>query len=402
MIYQPLSPKQKIAMLWWLQEEYRHRDGIICDGAVRSGKTMSLAVGFLLWSMTQFSGQVFAFCGKTIESLRRNLVNLIPEWLGGIFTFEFRRQENLVLVRKGETVNYYYLFGGRDQSSAGLIQGITLAGVLLDEVVLMPRSFVEQAVARCSVPNSKVFFSCNPESPGHWFYGEWVEKAAEKRLLRLQFTMEDNPALTPEVRERYARMYAGQFYRRFVLGQWCAAQGLVYPFQPEEVTADSLSGPLRYYISVDYGTRNPCSMGLWAVDLGGRALRLREYYHDSRKAGEQRTDGEYYEALCALAADNPISAVVVDPSALSFLTLIRRAGRFSLRKADNRVLDGIRTVGEYLKNGRLKVHPRCTSLLEELSRYRWDQEAAEDRPVKENDHAMDEMRYFVMTILRKL
>ena len=143
-------------------------------------------------------------------------------------------------------------------------------------------------------------------------------------------------------------------------------------------------------------------MGLWAVDLGGRALRLREYYHDSRKAGEQRTDGEYYEALCALAADNPISAVVVDPSALSFLTLIRRAGRFSLRKADNRVLDGIRTVGEYLKNGRLKVHPRCTSLLEELSRYRWDQEAAEDRPVKEYDHAMDEMRYFVMTILRKL
>ena len=402
MNYQPLSDKQKLAMLWWLRPENQGYDGIICHGAVRSGKTLSMAVGFFLWSMTQFTGQTFALCGKTIESLRRNLVNLIPTWLGGIFTFEERRSENLLLVRNGETVNYYYLFGGRDEGSAALIQGITLAGVLLDEVVLMPRSFVEQAVARCSVPNSKIFFNCNPESPNHWFYREWLEQSEEKRLLALAFTMGDNPALTPEVRARYARMYTGQFYRRFVLGQWCAAQGLIYPFEPEEITANSLSGPLRYFISVDYGTRNPCSMGLWAVDTGGRALRVREYYHDSRKTGEQYTDGEYYQALCALAADKPISAVVVDPSALSFLTLIRRAGRFSLRKADNRVLDGIRTVGEYLKTGRLKVHPRCTSLLEELGRYRWDSQAPEDRPVKEDDHAMDEMRYFVMTILRKL
>lgn len=406
MYYKPLSPRQKTAMLWWCGRDTQHFDGVICDGAVRSGKTMALAVGFLLWSMTQFDGAVFALCGRTIESLRRNLTSLLPQWLEGIFSFTEHRQENRIQVRWGEVENTYYLFGGKDESSAGLIQGITLSGVLLDEVALMPRSFVEQAVARCSVAGSRLFFSCNPEGPGHWFYREWICQAQEKNILYLHFTQADNPALTPQLRQRYRRFYRGLFYQRFVLGRWCAAGGLIYPFSREEVTANSLPpGPKSYYISLDYGTRNPCSMGLWAVVRGRTgpvALRLREYYFDSRREGRQKTDGEYYEDLCTLAGEDPIQEVVVDPSALSFITLIRQKGRFRVRPAKNQVLPGIRLVGEYLRTGKIKIHPSCADALRELENYRWEEDPGEDRPRKEEDHAMDEIRYFAATVLQRL
>jgi PBSX family phage terminase large subunit len=404
MHYGPLSQKQKTAMLWWARPETEDYDAVICDGAIRSGKTLALTVGFVLWSMARFENQVFAMCGKTIESLRRNVVSLLPKWLAGEFQITDHRQENRITITRGDVTNSYYLFGGRDESSYMSIQGITLAGTLLDEVVLMPRSFVEQTMARCSVPGSRLFFSCNPETPGHWFYREWIQQAECRNALYLHFTLDDNMALDPEVKARYGRMYTGAFYRRYVLGQWCSLQGLVYPLEPESVTAETLpKEPVSYYISVDYGTRNPCSMGLWAVETRtGYALRLREYYYDSRSQGGQKTDEEYYEALCQLAGDTPVSQVVVDPSALSFLTVIRRHGRFSVKKANNDVISGIRTVGEYLKSGRVKIHPCCKDTLLEMQRYRWANEEGQDKPVKEQDHAMDDMRYFVMTILRRL
>ncbi len=403
MNYGALSRKQRTAMLWWCQEATRDYDAIICDGAIRSGKTLSMTVGFVLWSMSCFEDQVFALCGKTVESLRRNVVSLLPRWLEGEFSIQERRQDNCVLISRGGVSNTYYLFGGRDESSAAHIQGITLAGALLDEVALMPRSFVEQAVARCSVAGSRLFFSCNPESPGHWFYREWIQQAEQRCALYLHFTLGDNLSLDPAVRARYERLYTGQFYRRYVLGQWCAAQGLVYPFRREEVVSETMpQEPVSWYISVDYGTRNPCSMGLWAMEARtGRALRRQEYYYDSRIHGQQKTDAEYYEELVRLAGDRPISAVVVDPSALSFITLIRQEGRFSVKKASNNVLEGIRTVGGYLKNGRIKIHPDCENTLRELTLYRWEEAEDRDRPVKEQDHAMDDMRYFAMTILRR-
>ncbi len=404
MHYTALSRKQKTAMLWWCGAQTERYDAVICDGAIRSGKTLAMTVGFVLWSMASFDGQVFALCGKTIESLRRNVTNLLSRWLEGEFEIQERRQDNCITISRCGVANTYYLFGGRDEGSYAHIQGITLAGALLDEVVLMPRSFVEQTIARCSVAGSRLFFSCNPGSPGHWFYREWIQEADRHNALYLHFTLEDNPALDPAVKARYARVYTGQFYRRYVLGQWCAAQGLVYPFDRAEVTSEALPRePVSWYISVDYGTRNPCSMGLWAVeDRTGRALRLREYYFDSRKEGKQQTDEEYYEALCRLAGDHSISAVVVDPSALSFITVIRRAGRFPVRKANNDVLGGIRTVGGCLKSGRVKIHPNCADTLRELENYRWEQDGDLDRPIKEQDHAMDDMRYFVMTILRRI
>ena len=213
-----------LAMTWWNRPGLKAHDGIICHGAVRSGKTVAMAVGFFLWSMGSFDHATFALCGKTVGALRRNILKNLPQWLGELFQIRESRSDNkLVLSDKTGRENTYYLFGGKDESSCQLIQGITLSGVLLDEAALMPQSFVEQACARCSEAGSKLWFNCNPEGPEHWLYKQWILKAEEKNLLCLHFTMNDNPSLSDKIRRRYENLYTGVFYRRFILGQWYMA-----------------------------------------------------------------------------------------------------------------------------------------------------------------------------------
>lgn len=388
-------------MTWWNRPDFKKYDALICDGAVRSGKTLSMVNGFFLWSMACFHGATFALCGKSISSLRRNVVSQLQDWLGGVVSILDKRSQNKLIVSAGNGhINTYYLFGGQDEDSYKDIQGITLAGALLDEAALMRRSFVEQACARCSVSGSRLWFNCNPEGPEHWFFKEWIQKAAHKNALRLHFTMEDNPALDPVVRLRYERLYTGVFYRRYILGQWCMAQGLIYPFEREMLTAKNLPSTGTYYISVDYGTQNPFSAGLWCV-AGDRAVRLREYYYSGRERGVMLTDEEYYEKLQALADGLPIRQVVIDPSAASMIAVIRRHGAFSVRKAKNEVLPGIRFVSSLLQAGAVQIAPACRDTLREFSLYCWENAAAQDRPKKENDHAMDDIRYFCATILRR-
>ncbi len=400
-MYQSFSKRQLLAMTWWNRPGLKDREGILCDGAIRSGKTLSMVTGFFLWSMTCFDGCCFGLCGKTIGALRRNIVIHIPKWLGDVVDVRESRSENKLTVtdRAGKT-NTYYLFGGEDESSYKVIQGITLAGVLLDEAALMPRSFVEQACARCSVAGSKLWFNCNPEGPEHWLYKEWIQKARQKNLLHLHFTMADNPGLDPAIQARYEAMYTGVFYRRYVLGQWCMAEGLVYDFQPERHIAKELPQSGHYYISVDYGTRNPFSAGLWCVSEG-RAVRIREFYHSGRDSGKMLTDEQYYRELEILAGDLPVEFVVVDPSAASFIATIRAHGRFSVRKARNEVLGGIRLVAEMLREGCLQFAPACKDAIREFSLYRWEENGETDRVQKENDHAMDDIRYFCATVLRR-
>ena len=319
-----LSPKQRQVMLWW-QKNY---DAIICDGAVRSGKTFCMGVAFLLWAMTCFHGRQFALCGKTIGALRRNLLyDALPEVERVGVRCEERRSENSFTLRWGGRSNRFLLFGGQDEGSAALIQGVTLAGLLLDEAALMPRSFVEQACARCSVPGSKLWFNCNPEGPEHWFYREWILKAEERRALYLHFTMEDNPGLDEAVRERYQRLYSGIFYRRFVLGEWVTAEGRVYDFFDRRRDAAPVPpGRMEAWrVSVDYGTVNPTSMGLWGR-RNGVWYRVKEFYYDSRREGRQKTDAEYVRDLRALCGGKRVERVIVDPSAASFLAALRKAG----------------------------------------------------------------------------
>ena len=387
------SPKQREVMDWWK----RDYDAVICDGAVRSGKTLCMGVAFLLWAMSGFHGQQFALCGQTIGALRRNLLHEVLEEARGMgMRCEERRSDNSITVHWGGRSNRFLLFGGRNEGSAALIQGMTLAGLLLDEAALMPRSFVEQACARCSVPGSKLWFNCNPEGPEHWFYREWILKAEERKALYLHFTMEDNPSLAESVRQRYRRLYTGVFYRRFILGEWAAAEGRIYDFFDRERDAAPApqGGMEAWRVSVDYGTVNPTSMGLWGR-RNGVWYRVKEFYYDSRREGRQKTDAEYVRDLRALCGGKRVERVIVDPSAASFLAALRQAG-FPVKAADNRVLDGIRVTAGMLRERRIVLCEPCADCLREMSLYRW--ESGKEAPRKENDHAMDEMRYFAMDL----
>lgn len=395
------SPKQKRVMCWWgPQSADRHYDAIICDGAVRSGKTLCMGLSFVCWAMASFRGAQFAFCGKSVVSLRRNLLQELTSTLEELgFRCRERRSENLVVIGRNGRENRFYLMGGKDEGSAAFIQGVTLAGVLLDEAALMPRSFVEQAIARCSVQGSRLWFNCNPEGPQHWFYQEWILKRETRNALYLHFTMEDNPSLSARIRQRYRSSYSGAFYRRFILGEWTAAKGLVYDFfDPARDAVPRPGGKMeQYVISVDYGTANPCSFGLWGL-REGVWYRMEEYYYASRKTGVQLTDQEYVRALQALADGREIRSVVADPSAASFITALRQAG-FHVVKANNDVLSGIRITADLLKRGRIAICEGCEDCLREIAMYRWSEETeGRDAPHKDNDHAMDDMRYFAVTV----
>lgn len=400
--FKPFSRKQKQVLTWWLPESgVADAEGIICDGAIRSGKTVCMALAYVQWSMASFNGQNFGMCGKTVGSFRRNVLSVLKQMLlSRGYKLSDRRSENLVTISRGAVTNYYYVFGGKDEGSQDLIQGITLTGVLLDEVVLMPQSFVEQATGRCSVAGSKFWFNCNPEGPEHWFKKEWIDKLDEKKMLYLHFTQEDNLSLAEEVKARYRAMYTGIFYRRFVLGEWCVAEGLIYQFDKDLHIAKELPKVGTWYISVDYGTLNPFSAGLWCVN-SGRAVRVAEYYHSGRGTNRQMTDEEYYTKLEELAGERSIYHVIVDPSAASFIATIRKHGRFSVRKARNEVLDGIRLTAAMLQTGVITIGAGCKDAIREFGLYRWDEKGEQDKPIKENDHAMDEIRYFCSTVMRR-
>ena len=404
MKYAVFSPRSLLTMTWWQTERYKDKDAIICDGSIRSSKTVSMSIGFILWSCSCFNGKTFAICGKTIESLRRNVITQLPTLFEGLCKITERKSENLMVVSLDGRVNKYYLFGGKDEGSAALIQGMTLAGVMFDEVALMPRSFVEQALARCSVEGSKFWFNCNPDSPEHWFYKEWIQKHKEKNALYLHFTMKDNNSLSEKVKKRYENMYSGVFYDRFIRGLWVVAEGLVYDFFQSKketiIKTVDMNGYNEFYVSIDYGTINPCSMGLWGVNSEG-AARIRESYFDSRKEGRQRTDEEHYQALVELVEDLPITRVIVDPSAASFIECIRRHGEFRVKPAINSVIDGIRITSSLLNAGMIRIDPSCKDCIREFGLYRWDEKKTADTVLKENDHAMDEVRYFCNTVLRK-
>lgn len=399
MRFETFSQTQLKALTWWSDSSpYRELDAIICDGAVRSGKTLCMGLSFVCWATRRFDGERFAMCGRTISSIRRNLLSALLPVLSDIgFSVEDRVSKNQIVIGYRGRHNTFYLFGGKDEASQALIQGVTLAGALLDEAALMPRSFVEQACARCSVSGSKLWFNCNPENPWHWFYSEWIKKTDEKRALYLHFNLEDNPALSRKVIQRYRAMFSGVFYRRFILGEWVAAEGRIYDFFDETMLQKPPEGCTRYAMSCDYGTANPFSLGLWGCK-NGVWYRLREYYYDSRKAGRQKTDAEYVAETKRLAGDLKLSYIVVDPSAASFIEALARADMPAV-KADNDVVAGIRTTADMLKNGRLVICRGCADAVREFGLYCWGESAGgRDAPVKHNDHAMDEIRYFAVSV----
>lgn len=430
--FSPFSRKQKQVLTWWCKDSPVHdKDGIIADGAIRSGKTVSMSLSFVMWAMSTFNGQNFAMCGKTIGSFRRNVLFWLKLMLKSRgYSVTDRRADNLIIIRKGDTENYFYIFGGKDERSQDLIQGITLAGVFFDEVALMPESFVNQATGRCSVEGSKFWFNCNPDGPYHWFKTNWIDKstgylgkeqveqirkkAAEegkdpglKEILYLHFTMDDNLSLSEEIKARYRSMYIGVFFKRYILGLWAAAEGVIYDMFDLEKHVKNIKEFFQIlvngnrYVSCDYGTQNATVFLLWNKGIDGKWYCIREYYYSGRDKGKQKTDAEYADDLKKWLDGTRIKAMIVDPSAASFIAELRKRG-YKVIKANNDVLDGIRLVGMLLNLEMLIFSSSCTETIKEFASYIWDEKAAEhgeDKPVKQHDHGCDAVRYFVSTVL---
>lgn len=402
--FKPFSVKQKKVLTWWCKDSpVKDKDGIVADGAIRSGKTLCMSLSFVLWAMSTFNQQNLGMAGKTIGSFRRNVLFWLKLMLKSRkYHVIDHRTDNMIEVSKNGVTNYFYIFGGKDERSQDLIQGITLAGMFFDEVALMPESFVNQATGRCSVDGSKYWFNCNPDNPRHWFKLNWIDKAKEKNLVYLHFTMDDNLSLSPKIKQRYRSMYVGVFFKRFIEGIWCVADGLVYSMFDEDkhvIHGECPYSPM-HHVSIDYGTVNPFSAGMWGFD-GKRAIRERELYYNGREKGVRLDDETYYQKLKELIGDTPIEYIIVDPSAASFIEVIKKHGEYMVKGAKNDVLDGIRVTTTFLNTGRLFVHESCTNTIEEFGLYSWDEESGDDKVIKENDHAMDDTRYYCNTFMRK-
>lgn len=430
--FQPFSLKQKKVLTWWCDTSpVKDMDGIIADGAIRSGKTVSMSLSFVMWAMERFKGQNFGMCGKTIGSFRRNVIFWLKLMLKSRgYGVKDHRGDSYLTIQKNGVENYFYIFGGKDEGSQDLVQGITLAGAFFDEVALMPESFVNQATGRCSVTGSKYWFNCNPDGPYHWFKLKWIDKSlgylgrqqaeylkknAEekgeknpiKNILYIHFTMDDNLSLSDEIKERYLKNYTGVFFKRYILGLWAMAEGVIYDMFDVDRHVKSIKEffqlliGVNRYVSIDYGTQNATAFLLWNKGVDKKWYCIREYYYSGRDKGIQKTDAEYADDLKKWLDDTDIKAVIVDPAAASFIAELRKRG-YKVLKAKNDVEDGIRLVGTLLNQEKIIFSDSCVNTIKEFASYIWDVKAAErgeDKPIKQHDHAMDAVRYFCYTIL---
>ena len=405
--FKRFSRKQLQLMNWWRAgSPYAEKDMVIADGAIRSGKTVAMLCGFLIWTQAEFDDQDFILAGRTVGALKRNVIAPMVSILGAWgLPYRYNRSDNVIAIG----TNRYHLFGASSEAAQDILQGMTAAGALGDDCALFPRSFLDQMIGRCSVEGARIWLNCNPGGPLHYFKREFIDKAEQKRICYLRFTMADNLTLSPQIRERYERMFTGVFFQRYVLGRWVRAEGVIYDMF-DEVKHVMAPGEevscLAYYVACDYGTQNPfvCLLfglvkegprrGVWAC--------VGELYYDGRASGAQKTDEQYYADLVEFVGDRPVASVVVDPSAASFIATVRAKGRFHVRKGRNSVLTGIHNVATALNSEKLIFSDACVETIKEFHSYVWDERAVgrgEDVPLKQSDHAMDATRYFVSTVL---
>ena len=414
--YVAFSKKQLQLLTWWTDESpYHDLNGVIAEGAIRAGKTIIMGLSFILWSMQKSSNINYAICGKTVASTRRNIIEPLIEMLKQRkFKVIDRKTEGKLIVIKNNNKNTYYIFGGKDEGSASLIQGITLGGVLFDEVALMPRSFVEQAMARCSVNGSKYWFNCNPEGPQHWFYVEHILKWKEHKYIRIHFCLEDNPSLSKERIDNYKSLYTGIFYKRFILGEWAFTNGIVYDMVTDEnfyynsnresvVPIKIVENDIKPYYGVDFGTANPqVYLEVYKyVDYTKKEMCFyveNEYYWNSRKKLMQKTPDEYVSDFNNWCKE--FSYLIIDPSATPLKAAHRKYGH-NVINAKNNVEEGIIGLSTLFANKMIKINKdNCPNLCAELGLYRWNEKKLNngvEEVLKENDHCCDALRYAIMT-----
>ena len=403
--FKPFTAKQKAVLTWWMEgSPYKDKRGIILDGAIRSGKTSIGALSFVFWAMESFDVQTFAMCGKTIQSLRRNVIRQLKSMLQSRgYSVEEKRSENYMIVRFQGKENSFYFFGGKDESSQDLIQGITLAGLFMDEVALMPESFVNQATGRCSVEGSKFWFNCNPEGPDHFFNTEWILNKTEKNLIRIHFEMRDNPSLSEEILRQYETMYKGVFHDRFIKGLWVNAEGLIFRYFAEDDSAylfddESLDGYMTYQVN-GKDRRKPFSKLVMGIDFGGNGSKttfaLSGYLDGYKRIYLLEEDGlEVTEEIDAKKICDKfisfyqrcrqqyghIDRISPDSASPTMINSLRSASKeeglpwkniAGCRK--NEVSERPKTVDLLLNTGRLKINKRCTNIRKAIGSIRWDE-----------------------------
>jgi PBSX family phage terminase large subunit len=392
-----ISPKQMTLWNWWLDPRYKDTKAIIADGSIRTGKTLFMSSGFVFWSMEIFNETNFGMAGKTIASLRRNVIKPLISLLrkSGYKVIE-RRADNMLIISYGNKTNYYYLFGGKDESSQDLVQGISCGGFYFDEVALMPQSFVNQATGRAlTYPNRRYWFNCNPSNPFHYFKTEWIDKLDKKQAVRKHFVMQDNPILSDKDIKEASNMYSGAFYRRYILGEWVAADGLVYPnFDKDTMVIEKKPDNVRfvrYSVSVDYGIYHPMVYLLNGLGNDGVLYPFRLYYFDGSKAQVQKDDQQYADDFTRFLNGIEPSKIIIDPSASSFIQALKQRGYKQLKKANNDVNNGIRLVQSRMNEGKIKFIGNLKMLYKEMTTYAWDPKAAErgeDKVIKKMDHCL--------------
>lgn len=386
------SPKQKdvmancVAMLNLL------------EGAVRSGKTICSIVAFIKLIITHPAGNVL-FIGKTDRTLYRNILMPIEEMIGAdYFTFRRGTGEGEIFGRR------FYTAGAVDERAYTKIQGLTLSLAYGDEVAAWPESFFQMLISRLSDPDARFIGTMNPEGPYHWMKTKFLEREHELSVESWHFTLEDNYNLNPAYVENLKKFYTGLYYKRYILGQWVFAEGVIYDMFSEArhvstVDPDAWNSCILKHVSVDYGTSNPSVFQMWGHDGTKRYLK-KEYYYDSKEHGRQKTDSEYAQDLSHFIGLEEIQTVIIDPSAASFKLEVARLG-IPVQDADNAVLDGIREVCSELSQDYIQVDPSCVNYIREMSGYVWDTRAGErgeDKPIKQNDHSEDCARYYVFTV----
>lgn len=366
----------------------------ILDGSVRSGKTWITCVIWALWVATMPADKTYLMTARTLTTLKRNCLEPMVQLLGAEnFNYSISSKSGRLF---GRNIQFE---GANDAQAEAKIRGLTLQGAYVDEITLVPEDYFTMLLSRLSESGAKLFGSTNPDSPSHWLKKKYLDRADELSIYTDTFIIDDNTFLDPEYIAAIKSEYTGVFYKRFILGMWVIAEGLVYQFDAERHCTSDIPSRGEYYLSIDYGTMNPFSCGLWCVN-GDKAVRIKEYYYCGRETAEQKTDEQYADEVDALADGYDIQSVIVDPSAASFIAELKKRN-YKVQKAKNDVIDGIRVTARFLEKGNIKIHESCKDAINEFGLYSWNDKSSIDEVVKDNDHAMDEIRYFCNTIMVK-
>ena len=419
MRFDSISPKQA-EIFKFMAEPY---DALICDGAVRSGKTIMMTIAFIEWAMARFDGCNFGICGKTVRSAERNIVSPILQ-IGSVrkrYRISYTRTMSLLTVSRAGKTNYFYIFGGKDESSYMLIQGITLAGVLFDEVALMPQSFVDQAIARTlSVDTAKLWFNCNPEHPKHWFYTEWVKKPEAHNAKHLHFLMDDNPGLSPEALRKAKASFAGVFYERYVLGRWVAADGMIYQLFADHKTKYQISDAkdlVEINVGVDFGG-GKSGHAFVATGITRGYNNLVALASDRYVRSDQRVEidpdklGTLFVEFCrrVIAQYGVINHVYCDSAEQTLIAGLRssaKKGGLPWLRIENalktQILDRIRATTRLMAQGRFFYTSECQGLEEALCGAIWNpKKLTEDERLDDGTSDVDTLDAFEYSFERNI